>query len=348
MFLAMNPSLYSLSRSELEAVCREAGQPAYRAGQVWQWLYTHFVSEFSQMKNVPKALQEALSARASFPSIKILRTEGPEGATRKILAGLDDGECVEEVLLPAGDRNTVCVSSQVGCKFACAFCASGKGGFARNLSAGEIVGQVILASQTFGRRPENVVFMGMGEPFDNYEEVLKAVRILNDQEGLCIGARKITLSTSGVIPGISRLAGEGIQVELSVSLHAPDEALRSRLMPVNKRYPLAELMKACRAYVEKTRRIITFEYTLIKDLNDTQAHAVALAALLRNLQCRVNLIPLSPVEEFDGETPPRAAAEHFIQVLSRQHINATLRDSKGSAVKAACGQLRRRLGSAAG
>jgi len=339
----MKPSIYNLTRDDLIAVCEELGQPAYRAKQVWPWLYVQFVSDWAQMRNIPKTLLLALEERFSLPSVKALQIEGPEGATRKILVGLDDNECVEEVLLPSGDRNTVCVSSQVGCKFGCAFCASGKAGYLRDLSAGEIVGQVILASQTFGRRPENVVFMGMGEPFDNYDEALKAVRILNDQDGLCIGARKITLSTSGVIPGIQRLSNEGIQVELSVSLHAPEDALRSRLMPVNNKYPLADLMAACQAYTEKTRRIITFEYTLIKGLNDTQHHAEQLIRLLRNLSCRVNLIPLSPVEEFDGDTPPRAAAERFIQVLDKHHINATLRDSKGSTVKAACGQLRRKL-----
>jgi 23S rRNA (adenine2503-C2)-methyltransferase len=339
----MKPSIYNLTLNDLIAVCEEVGQPAYRAKQVWQWLYVHFVSDWSQMKNCPKTLLLALGERFSLPSVKALQIEGPEGATRKILVGLDDQECVEEVLLPAGDRNTVCVSSQVGCKFGCAFCASGKGGYLRDLSAGEIVGQAILASQTFGKRPENVVFMGMGEPFDNYDEVLKAVRILNDQDGLCIGARKITLSTSGVIPGIQRLSDEGIQVELSVSLHAPDESLRSRLMPVNKKYPLNDLMTACRAYTEKTHRIITFEYTLIKGQNDSQQHAEQLVRLLQGLQCRVNLIPLSPVEEFNGETPARATAEQFIRILSRHHINATLRDSKGSSVKAACGQLRRRV-----
>ena len=200
-------------------------------------------------------------------------------------------------------------------------------------------------TKLLGGRPDNVVFMGIGEPFDNYDEVLKAVRIMNHSDGLCIGARRITISTCGVVSGIQRLADEGLQVELSVSLHAPENELRSRLMPVNESWPLDELISACADYTAKTNRIITFEYTLIKDLNDSSEQARQLVKLLKKLSCRVNLIPLSPVEEFDGARPDSETMKEFFQTLENAGINTTLRDSKGSALKAACGQLRaRRLG----
>ncbi len=336
------PLIHGQSRQELGDVCKSLGLPAYRAGQIWTWLYGQRVSDWAEMKNLPSALRETLANQFDIGSVKPVKVEGAPAGTRKILIGLRDGECVEEVLIPAGERRTVCVSSQVGCRFACAFCASGKGGYVRNLEAGEIIGQFLLAWKEYGERPSNIVFMGMGEPFDNYEAVLKSIRILNDPEGINIGARHMTVSTSGVVPGIERLAGEGIQVELSVSLHAPDDELRSRLMPVNRKYPIAALMAACGRYVAATKRIITFEYTLIRGVNDSHHHALSLAKLLRPLSCRVNLIPLSPVEGFEGQAPAAGTAELFIEVLGRAGINATTRLSKGTNIDAACGQLRLR------
>ena len=341
----MKPLIHGLLLEELTSAVRELGAPAFRAKQIWHWLYEQRVSTWEAMKNLPAELRQKLAERFELESAKLLEITGTEGETRKILVGLPDGECVEEVLLPAGDRRTVCVSSQVGCKFACAFCASGQAGFRRNLSAGEIVGEVLLAAQAWGERPGNLVFMGVGEPLDNYDEVLRAIRILNHPDGLGIGARRITLSTCGVIPGIQRLMNEGLQIELSVSLHAPDDATRSRLMPANRRYPLADVLAACKAYAEKTKRIITFEYTLVRGINDSAAQAEQLARLLAPLPARVNLIPLSPVEGFEGQPPPPETAGQFIRTLERAGINATLRDSQGSRIKAACGQLRiRRLG----
>jgi 23S rRNA (adenine2503-C2)-methyltransferase len=303
------------------------------------------------MRNVPTPLRAQLAERFPIESVTVVRVEGNPGDVRKILIGLSDGECVEAVLIPAGSRRTgtegpervtVCLSSQVGCRYACAFCASGRGGFQRDLEAGEMVGQVLEAARLLGERPSNVVVMGMGEPLDNYDAVLRAIRIINDAEGLAIGARRITISTSGVIPGIRRLAGEGLQVELSVSLHAADDALRSRLMPINRRYPLGDLLATCVAYAEQTKRIVTFEYTLIRGVNDSRRQAEALAALLRPIPCRVNLIPLSRVAEFGGTASDSATARLFIEVLGRAGLNATLRVSKGSRIQAACGQLRRR------
>ena len=340
----MKVLIHGLFLEEVTDAIRELGAPTFRAKQLWLWLHVQRATTWEAMKNLPAELRQKLAERFELESAKLLEITGSAGETRKILAGLQDGECVEEVLLPAGDRRTVCVSSQVGCKFACAFCASGQAGFKRNLLAGEIVGEVLLAANTWGDRPGNVVFMGVGEPLDNYDEVLRAIRILNHPDGLGIGARRITLSTCGVIPGIQRLAEEGLQIELSVSLHAPDDATRSRLMPVNQRYPLAEVLAACQAYAEKTKRLITFEYTLVCGLNDSATQAEALARLLAPLPARVNLIPLSPVEGFAGEPSAPETAQQFIRTLERAGINATLRDSQGSRIKAACGQLRiRRL-----
>jgi len=340
----LKPLIHGLLLDELTDAIRKMGLPAFRAKQVWHWLYEQRVATWAAMKNLPPDVRQKLDEQFELIAAKLLEITGPEHEARKILTGLRDGECVEEVLLPSGTRRTVCVSSQVGCKFACAFCASGQAGYKRNLLAGEIVGEVLLAATIWNDRPGNIVFMGVGEPLDNYDEVLRAIRILNNPDGFGIGARRITLSTCGIIPGIQRLAAEGLQIELSVSLHAPDDATRSRLMPANQRYPLTTVLTACKAYAEKTKRIITFEYTLVRGLNDSAAQAEALARLLAPLPCRVNLIPLSPVEGFAGEPSAPETAHQFIRMLERAGINATLRDSQGSRIKAACGQLRiRRL-----
>jgi len=340
--LKFKPLIHGLLRDELTVACKELGQPAYRVGQVWEWLYRQHVKTWEEMKNVPTALRDALAERYELLSVKHLKQDGEHTGTRKILVGLRDGECVEEVLIPARERRTVCVSSQVGCKFACAFCASGKGGWVRNLEAGEIVEELMLAWAEYGDRPTNIVFMGMGEPFDNYEAVIKAIRIINDGKGLNIGIRHITISTSGVVPGIIRLGSEGLQVELSVSLHAPNNELRNRLMPVNKRYPIEELIEACARHTEATGRIVTFEYTLIRGINDTRAHAVELAKLLKALPSRVNLIPLSPVDGYEGLPPLDGTSEIFKEQLAKVGVNATYRVSKGGSIDAACGQLRLR------
>lgn len=338
----MKPFIYGLLFCELESFCEAQNQPAFRAKQIWDWLYVKRVLSFDEMKNLPTPLRCLLAEHFSFQCLEKLETKGAPGETQKLLLKLTDGELIEVVIIPAPRRqsNTVCVSSQVGCRFGCAFCASGQKGLLRNLSAGEIVGEVMEVTKVLGGRPDNVVFMGVGEPFDNYDEVLRAIRILNHPDGLGIGARRITISTCGVVPGIQRLAEEGLQVELSVSLHAPDEEVRSKLMPANETWSLEELMTASADYTTKTNRIITFEYTLIKGLNDSAVQARQLVKRLKKLPCRVNLIPLSPVEEFDGERPDSEAMKAFFQTLEGAGINTTLRDSKGSELKAACGQLR--------
>ncbi len=332
------------------ALCADLGAPAFRADQLWHWTAHRLESDWARMTNLPAALRKLLAERCNpaAPEVRERRT-ADDGATKYLLA-CRDGEQIEAVLIPSRDRRTLCVSTQAGCAFRCAFCASGALGLARDLDAGEIVGQVYAAARdlraTAGAdpdaRPDNLVFMGMGEPLANYDQTLRAIRVLNAPGGLTIGARRMTLSTCGVVPGIRRLAGEGLQVELSVSLHAPDDALRGALMPVNTRWPLAELLAACADYTARTKRIITFEYTLVAGRNDQPRHAERLARLLRPLQCRVNLIPLSPVPHFDGAPPDPAACDRFQAVLTRAGIHTTLRHSRGGQADAACGQLRLR------
>lgn len=332
--------IYGLTRAEISDLCAGLSQPSYRATQIWRWLHVNRVDGWDRMTNVPVALRTQLAESFSFLSMKAESRTKSSDTSMKVLARLHDGEAVELVVIPAARRTTVCVSSQVGCKFNCAFCASGRSGFTRSLEAGEMVEEILLAEKEYGEKPTHVVFMGIGEPFDNYDDVLKAVRIINDQEGFAIGARRITISTCGIVPGIQRLAGEGLQVELSVSLHAPNDELRTRLMPVNKRYPVAVLLDACREYTQTTGRLITFEYAMIKNVNDSRVQADELAARLKAFQCRVNLIPLSEVEEYPGKASAPEVINMFIKVLGTAGVNATLRNSRGSELKAACGQLR--------
>jgi 23S rRNA (adenine2503-C2)-methyltransferase len=332
--------IHDLGLDDLTEYCKSENWSAFRAKQIWRWLYVQQATEWDSMTNIPVGIREQLASVFQLNAVSADSVETGTDTTRKILAELADGDSVEEVLIPAGPRRTVCISSQVGCKFACTFCASGQAGFHRNLSAGEMAGQVLLAARAFGDNPTNVVYMGIGEPFDNYDAVLKSVRIINHPEGFGIGARRITISTCGLIPEITRLSGEGIQVELSVSLHASDEALRSRLMPINKRYPIKELLPACREYTRTTGRIVTFEYTLIRGVNDSEDQARGLARLLAPLKCRVNLIPLSPVDEFSGRSSEQNTADMFMEKLADEGTNATARQSRGGSVNAACGQLR--------
>ena len=347
------PLIHSLYLEELTEYCQSAGFPHFRAKQIWHWLYNKHATTWDAMHNIPPAIRQNLNQNFAMPPYAgnqhkntkhKTQTKQLDIKTKKLLVKLSDGDSVEAVIIPSSrpgtSRYTICISCQVGCRFNCAFCASGKAGLSRNLKAGEMISQVIAAINLTGEPPSNIVFMGIGEPFDNYDNTIKAARILNDSNGLKIGARKITISTSGIIPGIKRFAAEGPQFELSVSLHAPNNAIRSQLMPINNTYPLPELITACKKYTRNTNRIITFEYTLIRDINDKLDHAYQLAKLLRGFHCRVNLIPLSPIAEFNGEPSTNTAAQNFIDTLENAHINTTLRRSQGASQKAACGQLR--------
>ncbi|MBQ7666630.1 MAG: 23S rRNA (adenine(2503)-C(2))-methyltransferase RlmN [Kiritimatiellae bacterium] len=349
----MKPSAYSLSDAELAAFFRDAGQPAFRARQVSEALWSGRAESWGVVQTLPASLREKLAERfgALGDTAAVVGETGDKSSgTRKLLLKLSDGALVETVLIPARDRWTVCVSSQVGCACGCAFCASGLSGCERNLASGEIAAQAVRAALEIGRRPDNVVFMGSGEPFFNYDNVLAAARRMNAPPpfGLGIGARRITVSTCGVVPGIKRFSAEGLQLELSVSLHAPTDALRSRLMPVNDKWHVAELIEACRAHTAETGRIVTFEYTRVEGVNDSPAQSAALLALLRGFPCRVNLIALNPVPEFPGRAPSPGVCETFRRALERGGVNATMRLSKGRADEAACGQLRRRYLEGAG
>lgn len=333
-----------------QTLCSDFGAPAFRAGQIWNWTAHRLATDWAHMTNLPATFREALREQCDLIALEVCeRQPSPDGVTKYLLA-CRDGERIESVLILSHNRQTLCVSTQAGCAFRCAFCASGALGLARDLEAGEIVAQVYAAARDLraapnaapDARPENLVFMGMGEPLANYENTLRAIRVLNAPDGLTIGARRMTISTCGVVPGIRRLAGEGLQIELSVSLHAPDDALRSSLMPVNARWPLAELLAACADYTAQTGRIITFEYTLVRGLNDQPHHAEKLVRLLRPYHCRVNLIPLSPVDSFDGQTPDPDTCTRFQSILEQARINTTLRHSRGRQADAACGQLRLR------
>jgi 23S rRNA (adenine2503-C2)-methyltransferase len=335
---------------EWKSLVAELGAPAFRAAQIWHWVACRLAGDWEQMTTLPAAFRQTLAGRCDLSALTLCeRQPSPDGVTKFLLA-CRDGERIESVLIPSRDRQTLCVSTQAGCAFRCAFCASGARGLARDLEAGEIVGQVAAAARELraapgaapAARPDNLVFMGMGEPLANYDNTLRAIRVLNAPGGLTIGARRMTLSTCGVVPGIRRLAEEGLQVELSVSLHAPDDRLRQSLLPVAARWPIAELLAACADYTARTGRIITVEYTLVRGLNDQPRQAEQLARLLRPLHCRVNLIPLSPVDGFDGRAPDADTCARFQTFLEQARINTTLRHSRGSQADAACGQLRLR------
>ena len=338
---ALKPLAWGLLPAEWKAACAEFRQPVFRAKQIWKWLQQRRVISWDAMTDIPSALRDRLAERYDITAwADDAYEQSADDGVRKLLLCCRDGVRIESVIIPARDQCTVCISTQAGCAFGCAFCATGKCGFERNLETGEIVGQFIAAAAIAPRRLTHIVFMGMGEPFANYDNVLKAVRILNDFDGIAIGARRMTLSTCGVVPGIERLATENLQVELSVSLHAPTDAIRSKIMPVNKRWPIAELMAACDNYTRTTGRVITFEYTLVEGLNNLPEHADRLIELIKPMRGRVNLIQLSPVEHFDGVAPDLESCEAFARRLQKAAINVTLRRSKGKSVTAACGQLR--------
>ncbi|MBO4286894.1 MAG: 23S rRNA (adenine(2503)-C(2))-methyltransferase RlmN [Kiritimatiellae bacterium] len=341
---------YGLNHEEWQLALKEVfGQPRFRADQIFKSLYKEAASDWEAFTTLPAPLRQTLAAQVPIEAMRIVEAKpSQDGTVKLLLACASDGETIESVLIPSKDRMTQCISTQAGCNFRCAFCASGRLGKTRDLTTAEIVAQVMEAVRFLsGRagtftRPSNLVVMGMGEPFDNYDNVLKALKILNAQKGLDVGARHITLSTCGVVPGIRRLAGEGLQFELSVSLHAPNQELRKGLMPVSRKWPLEELIPACAEYTKATGRLVTFEYTLIRQINDQPHHADELISLLRALPCKVNLIPLSPVEGFAGRRPDNASCLAFLDQLMRAKIPTTMRNSRGGDVDAACGQLRLR------
>ena len=338
-----------LSFAELTEWLTEQGQPAFRARQIFSWLYDSLVDDWGAMTNLPVDLRDTLSQRALLSSLAMLeRVDSADGLTTKELLELQDGETIESVLMRYEGRQSVCLSSQVGCAVGCPFCATGQSGFARNLTSGEIIDQVLhFARQLHGEGAAvtNVVFMGMGEPLVNYDAVWKAIRTLNDARGSRLGARRFTVSTVGIVPGIRKMTQEGLEVGLAVSLHAPNDRIRDQLVPINKTYPLAQLMSACREYSDHSHRRVTFEYALIQGVNDSQHLAQELGQLLRGMLCHVNLIPINPIPGGIHLPTSRDSVMAFRQELNQYGIASTVRLGRGADIQAGCGQLRsRRLG----
>jgi 23S rRNA (adenine2503-C2)-methyltransferase len=329
----------NLRLEELKIKLDEWGELSYRAAQIFDWVYKKGAASFDGFTDLPKGLRRRLEENFSLRPLALAGQVISRDRTEKFLFKLADENFIETVLIPAGQRKTLCLSTQVGCKFACVFCASGRAGFKRNLLSSEILGQILFLRDRLSVRLTNFVFMGMGEPLDNYENVVQAVRIMNDPRGLGIAARRITISTAGITPGLERLKTLGLQVNLSLSLHSVKDDVRSQLLPINRRYPLKELIRACQDYVARTGRMMTLEYILLRDINDTAEDARGLAALAKKLRAKVNLIPYSQVCGLGFETPPRERTELFLRWLEDRGVSATLRRSKGADIQAACGQL---------
>jgi 23S rRNA (adenine2503-C2)-methyltransferase len=336
-----------LYEAELAEALKSLGVEKYRARQVMEWIYARGAKSFAEMTNLSKPLRERLEQHAYMGTLRVLAKQvSQKDGTIKFLFELDDGHAVESVLLPHDYGNSVCISTQVGCAMGCRFCASTLHGLVRNLSAGEIVDQVLAIQEELNneqRRVSSIVIMGSGEPLANYENVVRFIRLLHLPYGLNIGYRNITLSTSGLVPEIDRLAGEELPITLSISLHASNDQIRSELMPINRRYPIAELMGACDRYVKQTNRRITYEYALICGVNDELDHARQLADLLAGRLCHVNLIPINAVPERGYHQPSAETVRRFRDVLQRNGIETTIRKEMGSDIDAACGQLRQRI-----
>ena len=333
--------LRSLLPEQLAELMLQMGEPAYRAKQIFSWC-AKGVTSIDDMNNLPKDLRERLNQNCLLTAPVILRRQqSKKDGTIKYLFGLHDGNAVESVLMHYEHGTSLCISSQVGCRMGCSFCASTIGGLVRNLSAGELLDQVIFASRDSGKRIDSLVLMGIGEPLDNYDNVVHFFRLLNHEQGVRLGLRHVSISTCGLVPGIDRLSKEGLPVTLSISLHAPNNALRSAMMPVNYRYPIEQLMAAARRYAAATGRKIYIEYTMISGKNDSPAQAKELAGLLQGMLCHVNLIPLNPVAGKRDVSSQRAAIERCSGVLKRCGVTSTVRRRLGDDIDAACGQLRR-------
>ncbi|OKL37182.1 23S rRNA (adenine(2503)-C(2))-methyltransferase RlmN [Domibacillus mangrovi] len=337
------PSIYSLELHELKDWLLENGEKPFRADQIFDWLYIKRATSVNDMTNVSKELREKLDQSFLFTSLKTAIQQESADGTIKFLFELHDGYSIETVLMRHEYGNSVCVTTQVGCRIGCTFCASTLGGLKRNLEAGEIVAQVVKVQQALdevGERVSSVVIMGIGEPFDNYDEMMSFLHIINHEKGLNIGARHITVSTSGIVPKIYKFADEKTQINFAVSLHAPNDELRTKLMPINRAYKLKDLMEAIRYYTEKTGRRISFEYGLFGGENDSIAHAEELAALIKGIKCHVNLIPVNYVLERDYVRTPRNKIFEFEKTLKQNGVNVTIRREQGTDIDAACGQLR--------
>ena len=332
----------SMYMDELENWMKAEGQPAFRAKQVFQWLHEKYVASAEEMTNLPKDLRTKLGESGIVTIKEELRQESASDGTVKFLYRLQDDQMIETVFMRHDYGNSVCISSQAGCRMGCRFCASTIGGLVRNLTASEMLEQIYASSRAMGERISHVVVMGTGEPLDNYENLIRFLRLLTDEKGYNLSTRNITVSSCGIVPRIYDLADENLPITFALSLHAPTDEERKELMPVAHRYTLAETLDACRAYFDRTGRRVTFEYSLVKGKNDSKEQAIKLAKLLAGMNCHVNLIPINPVEEREYEKSDQDSIAKFKLTLEKNHINATIRKSMGSDIDAACGQLRRK------
>ena len=325
----------------LTALMKELGQPAFRAKQIFHWLHQKLVTEFSAMTDQPKALLAKLEEGYYIAAPAIVRRQQSKDGTVKYLFALADGNCIETVIMRYHYGVTACVSSQVGCRMGCRFCASTQAGRVRNLEAGEIAGQIYAAQKDIGERISHIVLMGIGEPLDNFDNVMDFLSIISSPDGVNIGMRNISLSTCGIVPMIDKLAEKKLQLTLSISLHAPNDAMRSGMMPVNDAYPVAQLIAACRRYQQTTGRRVSFEYSMVRGVNDSPATAKELAALIRGMGAHVNLIPINPVDGSPYSATDAENVKRFQTLLTDLGVHATVRRRLGSDISAACGQLRR-------
>lgn len=327
---------------ELEQLLIEMGEPKFRAKQLFEWIHGKHAADFAEMTNLPKTLREKLESTAKLPRTEAVRKlVSQKDGTRKYLFALENGSVIESVLMKYEYGNTVCISTQAGCRMGCQFCASTLDGVERNLTAGEMLSQVYEIQKDCGERVSGVVLMGSGEPLDNYENVLKFLRLINDRKGQNMGQRHITLSTCGLIDKIYELAEENLQITLAVSLHAPNDGIRNSIMPISRANPMDTLLSACRAYAEKTKRRITFEYAMMQGVNDSDACARELAGRLRHMLCHVNLIPVNDVKERAFVKSSDERVRRFAAILQDNSVETTVRRRLGSDIDAACGQLRR-------
>ncbi len=360
-FLSMNSirqNIKTLIPDKLEEQIVGMGLKKYRAKQVFEWIYGHHAASFDDMTNISKTERVLLAERFYISHLRALKTECSVDGSRKFLFELEDKHTIESVLIPDEDRSTLCISSQVGCAQACRFCLTGSGGFRRNLEAFEIADQVLAVEKILAAEPAaadkgsscerfrhitNIVLMGMGEPLANFDNVLNALIIITADKGPGFSPRRVTLSTDGLVPEIEKLGRSGMKVNLAVSLNATTDEVRDRIMPVNRRYPIKELLAACRRFPLDDRRRITFEYVMLRDVNDSEADALRLAKLLRGIRCKVNLIPFNPFPGSEFKRPDDVAVQRFKKILADHHYTALVRESRGRDISAACGQLRERL-----
>ncbi len=335
--------LKSLTKEEVEALIVEMGEKKYRAGQLYDWMHKHLAASYEQMGNLPRSLKEKLAESCEYTSLSIERMQCSKlDGTRKYLFALKDGQMIESVWMPYHHGNSVCISSQAGCRMGCKFCASGIGGLVRHLSASEMLDQIYRIQADTGERVSNIVVMGTGEPLDNYENLLRFLRLVTDENGLHISQRNITVSTCGLVEKIRDLQKENLAITLALSLHAPTDEKRKQIMPIAFKYSIAEIMEAVTAYGKETGRRVTFEYSLISGFNDSPEDAARLSELAKGAGAHINLIPVNPVTETGYQPPNRKAAEEFAKRLEKNRVNVTIRRTIGADIDAACGQLRRK------